>query len=53
MVEVKAATEIKDNYYWDCALQAWVIEGAGYPLDRVELAHVDTSLRPLRKSQEK
>jgi hypothetical protein len=43
LVEVKAATEIKDNYYWDCAVQAWVIIGAGYPLDRVELAHVDTS----------
>jgi len=43
LIEVKAATEIKDQYFWDCAVQAWVIEGAGYPLDRVELAHVDTS----------
>ncbi|MBM4288350.1 MAG: DUF2779 domain-containing protein [Deltaproteobacteria bacterium] len=43
LIEVKAATEVKDHYLWDCAVQVWVIEGAGYPLERVELAHVDNS----------
>jgi len=43
LIEVKASTEVKDYHLNDCAVQAWVIEGAGYPLNRVELAHVDTS----------
>lgn len=43
MTEVKAATEFKDYYLLDCAVQSWVIEGAGYPLERVELAHVDNT----------
>lgn len=42
MVEVKSSTKLKPQYLQDCAIQAWVIEGAGYPLERIELAHVDT-----------
>jgi len=43
LVEVKAATSVKDYYLTDCAVQAWVIESSGYPLEKVELAHVDNS----------
>lgn len=42
LVEVKASTSVKDYHLNDCATQAWVIEGAGFPVNRVELAHVDT-----------
>ncbi len=41
LIEVKAATSVKDPYLPDCAIQSWVVEGAGYPLERVELAHID------------
>ncbi len=43
LTEVKSSTEVKDHYLADCAVQAWVLEGTGYPLERVELAHVDNS----------
>lgn len=43
MVEVKSSTSLKEHYPSDCAIQTWVTEGAGFPLDRVELAHIDTS----------
>jgi hypothetical protein len=42
LVEVKASSSSKKHVN-DCAIQAWVIENAGYPLDRIEVAHVDTS----------
>ena len=42
LIEVKASTSVKDYHLNDCATQAWVIEGAGFPVHRVELAHVDT-----------
>lgn len=41
LVEVKSAARVKDEYAFDCALQAWVFEGAGHPLDGIALAHVD------------
>jgi Domain of unknown function(DUF2779) len=41
MTEVKAATSVKDYFYRDCAVQAWVAEGAGYPVRRVTLAHTN------------
>ena len=40
--EVKASTRVKDEYYADCAIQAWVT-GASIPLTGVELAHVDNT----------
>jgi hypothetical protein len=43
LVEVKAATEVKDYHVDDCATQAWVIENKGIPLTKIELARVDTS----------
>jgi predicted RecB family nuclease len=33
LVEVKATTEVKDHHVQDAAIQAWVIDGAGYPVD--------------------
>ena len=41
IIEVKAATKLKDQYAQDCAIQAWVHEGAGYPLAGISLAHID------------
>jgi hypothetical protein len=43
LTEVKAASEVKGHYLYDCAIQAWVIEGSGLALEQIELAHVDTS----------
>jgi hypothetical protein len=42
LTEVKAAASVKDIHLDDCAVQACVIEAAGYPLQRIEVAHVDT-----------
>jgi hypothetical protein len=41
LIEVKAATSVKDYYLLDCAIQLWVLERAGLPLQKVELAHVN------------
>ena len=41
IVEVKASTSVKDQHVHDCAVQAWVHLGAGYPLNGIALAHVD------------
>jgi hypothetical protein len=41
LVEVKATTSLKVQHAQDCAIQAWVHTGAGYPLERVCLAHID------------
>lgn len=43
MVEVKSSTSIKPYHLQDCAVQSWVVSGAGYPLKRVELAHVNNA----------
>lgn len=43
VTEVKSSGEIKDYHYQDCAVQAWVVEGAGYTVRRMELAHIDSS----------
>ena len=43
LVEVKATTAVEDHHYQDAAIQAWVIDGAGYPIDAVSIAHVDNS----------
>jgi hypothetical protein len=43
LVEVKAATEVEDYHLDDCAVQAWVIENRGIPLNRIELSRVDPS----------
>ena len=41
VVEVKASTRVKPEYLQDCAVQAWVHQGAGYPLSNIALAHID------------
>lgn len=43
LTEVKASTAVKDYYLTDCAIQTWVVEGAGRPLEQVQLAHIDSS----------
>ena len=42
LVEVKAGTEVQEEHAFDCAVQAWVLDGAGLRLDGVRLAHVDS-----------
>jgi hypothetical protein len=41
LVEVKSSTSVKPHYLSDCAIQAWVIESAGVPIERIELEHID------------
>jgi hypothetical protein len=41
IVEVKASSRIKPEHIHDCAVQAWVHRGAGFPLEAIALAHVD------------
>lgn len=41
LVEVKSSTSVKDEHAMDCAIQSWVIRGAGQTLTAVALAHVD------------
>jgi hypothetical protein len=42
MVEVKSATRLKEYHLQDVAIQAWVAEGAGVPLDVLGVAVIDT-----------
>ena len=42
MVEVKSATRLKEYHVQDVAVQAWVTEGAGVPLDMLSVAVIDT-----------
>lgn len=41
MTEVKSATRLKEYHLADVAVQTWVIEGAGLPLDVVSVAVID------------
>ena len=43
LVEVKSTTSVKPLHITDSAIQAWAMENAGYPVQRVELAHVNNS----------
>jgi hypothetical protein len=49
LIEVKSTTQVKDEHVWDCAIQTWVVRGAGRPLRRVLLAHADNSFVYTRK----
>ena len=42
LIEVKAGASVKEPNYYDCAVQAWVLEGCGLSLGKVELAHIDS-----------
>jgi hypothetical protein len=41
VVEVKASTKCKSEHVQDCAIQAWVHTGAGYPFESFSLAYID------------
>jgi hypothetical protein len=41
VVEVKSSTAFKDYYLLDCAVQFWVINKAGYPIEQIEIAYVN------------
>lgn len=43
MVEVKSSGSVKPQYLPDCAVQSWVLKGAGINLLETTLAHIDTS----------
>lgn len=43
LVEVKAAGSVKNYHVQDCAIQTWVIERAGIPINTIELAFIDTA----------
>ena len=43
LIEVKSAGSVKDKHLIDCAIQLWVLEGAGIKVTEVCLAHVDGS----------
>ena len=42
MIEIKSSGSVKDHHLIDCALQLWVVEGAGIKVEQVCVAHVDT-----------
>ena len=41
LIEVKAGTEPKEDYFWDCAIQTWVMRGAGRAVQTISLALVE------------
>lgn len=40
VVEVKSSTGVKDHHVHDCAIQTWVLEKAGVPVECIALAHI-------------
>ncbi|MFZ4534944.1 DUF2779 domain-containing protein [Propionivibrio sp.] len=43
MVEVKSSTSVKDYHHDDVAVQAFVAQSAGVPLESIALAHIDSA----------
>lgn len=43
MVEVKSSTSVKDYHHDDVAVQAFVAQSAGVPVQSIALAHIDSS----------
>ena len=41
LIEVKASTEVKDDHIDDIAIQAFVLEHAGIPIDRIKHMHIN------------
>ena len=41
LVEVKSSTSLKPEHLTDCAIQAWVVRGAGLDFERMSLAHIN------------
>jgi predicted RecB family nuclease len=50
MVEVKSATEVKDHYRDDAAIQAFVARRAGVRLESIAVAHVDSAPGSIRET---
>lgn len=44
-IEVKSSTTVKPHHLSDAAIQAWVMESAGVPVDGIAIAHVDNEFR--------
>lgn len=42
MIEVKSSGSVKEKHLVDCAIQLWVLEGAGIRVSEVCAAHVDS-----------
>lgn len=40
-IEVKSSTEIKAYHWLDCAVQSWVLEGAGYTVSSASVAYIN------------
>lgn len=43
LIEVKSTTRVKPEHVWDCAIQLWVLRGAGRDVSQVMLGHIDNS----------
>jgi predicted RecB family nuclease len=43
LAEVKSTTRVKPEHLHDLAIQAYVITGSGFPVEEMQLVHVDTS----------
>jgi len=41
VVEVKSSTSVKELYRVDCAIQYWVMDGAGFTPSKISLAHIN------------
>ncbi len=41
LIEIKSSTEPKPEYDLDVAIQAWVLECAGYQLERIQLGYIN------------
>jgi hypothetical protein len=49
MIEVKGSSQVKDTYLDDLAIQRFIFEGAGYPMRKSCLCHLNT--RYVRKGE--
>ncbi len=45
LTEIKSSTDPKPEYDLDVAVQAWVVERAGYKLDRIRLGYINRDFR--------
>jgi len=42
LIEVKSSTKVKKEHLHDCAVQHWVVTGAGYQVASMQVAHVNS-----------
>lgn len=45
LIEIKAASSVKDEYIQDLAFQKYVFEGAGYPVNRCWVLHLNSQYK--------